>query len=71
MRDTIQFKEDDSLDFFKEIIRQILTNIRVTVNNICVKVFMNTPSQNQQNPKPQFYTMLRIPSIVAERSKDD
>ena len=32
------------MDFFKEIIKQILTNIRVQVNNISVKVYMNTPS---------------------------
>ena len=71
VRDSIEFSEDDSLDFFKEIIRQILTNIRVSVINVTVKVFMNTPSQDQSCLKPQYYTMLRIPSIVVERGKDD
>ena len=69
-REAIEFREDDSLDFFKEIIKQILTNIKVNIKDVCVKVFMNTPSKSQQNPKPQFYSMLRIPSIVIERIKE-
>lgn len=41
---TIKIKKDEELDFFKEIIKQILTNIKVNVNNVNVRLFMNTPS---------------------------
>lgn len=44
VRDAIKLKKDEELDFFKEIIKQILTNIKVNVNNVSVRLFMNTPS---------------------------
>lgn len=32
------------MDFFREVIKQILTNIKINVENVCIRVFMNRPS---------------------------
>lgn len=56
------------IDFFKELLKKIIMNIKVNVSNFTIKLYMNTPSKNKQNP--QFYTMLRIPLIYLDKKED-
>jgi hypothetical protein len=49
------------MDFFRELIKQILTNIKVTVENVAVRVFMNRPTEKNAPQKPQYFLMLRMP----------
>jgi hypothetical protein len=49
------------MDFFRELIKQILTNIKVTVENVAVRVFMNHPTEKNAPQKPQYFLMLRMP----------
>ena len=60
---------ENSIDFFKQLIKQILSNIKVKVVNVCVQLFMNTPSTGNI-VKPQYFIMLRVPSILFERFTD-
>jgi hypothetical protein len=57
------------MDFFKQLIKQVLTNIKVKVQNICVQIYMNAPSSDQK-VKPQYYSMMRVPMLVFERFSD-
>lgn len=60
---------ENSMDFFKQLLKQILTNIKVRVQNVCVMVYKNAPSM-EKVAKPQYYSMLRVPLIVFERFSD-
>lgn len=58
------------MDFFKEIIKQILTNIKVTVENVGVRIFMNRPTEKNAPQKPQYFLMLRMPLCQVEKAQD-
>lgn len=55
------------MDFFREVIKQILTNIKINVENICVRVFMNRPSEKNSPQKPQYFLMARMPFCQVEK----
>ena len=43
-------------------------NIKVNISNVVVKLYMNTPSEDQSHP--QFYLMMRIPLVYFDRKED-
>lgn len=64
-----EISENGPVDFFKELLKKIIMNIKVSVNNVALKLYMNTPSEDQLHP--QFYLMLRIPMIYLDRKDDN
>jgi hypothetical protein len=54
------------MDFFKETLKKILLNIKIKVENIVLKVYMNNPSDtDKRNP---YYLMIRIPTINVHKN---
>ena len=60
--------ENSTADFFKQLMKNIVMNIKLRVNGVIVKLYMNTPNSEEKNP--QYYLMLRIPYISANKQED-
>ena len=50
------------MDFFRQLVKQIIMNMKVGVENAVVRLFINDPA-NTAPKKPQYYLMLRIPQL--------
>lgn len=62
-----EISENGPVDFFKQLLKNIILNIKIDVKNIAIRLYMNTPSSDSS--QPQYFTLLRIPSIQLKKKE--
>ena len=63
-----EISENGPVDFFKQLLKKIIMNIKIKISNVAVKLYMNTPSTDGSNP--QYYTLLRVPIIHFDKKEE-
>ena len=63
-----EISENGPVDFFKQLLKKIIMNIKIKISNVAIKLYMNTPSTDGSNP--QYYTLLRVPIIHFDKKEE-
>jgi hypothetical protein len=56
------------MDFFRQLVKQIILNMKIKVENSVVRLFINEPT-GEPTAKPQYYLMLRLPLLTIGKSE--
>ncbi len=64
-----EINEDNPMDFFRQLVKQIILNIRFRADNSVVRLFMNEPTKELGSNKPQYYLMFRVPLLTLGKSE--
>ena len=63
--------ENNPMDFFRQLVKQIIMNMKVRITSSAVRLFINQPTPSQHTPKkPQYYLMMRAPQVSIGKSED-
>jgi hypothetical protein len=57
------------MDFFRQLVKQIILNMKIKVENSVVRLFINEPT-GEPTAKPQYYLMLRLPLLTIGKSEE-
>lgn len=60
--------ESNPMDFFRQLVKQIILNMKIKVENSVVRLFINEPT-GEPTAKPQYYLMLRLPLLTIGKSE--
>ena len=61
--------ENSPLDFFRQLVKQMLLNMIIKFENVAIRLFINEPSPNTST-KPQYYLMFRVPLLTLGKAED-
>lgn len=64
-----ELDESNPLDFFRQLIKQIILNMKITIENSVVRLFINEPT-GEPSAKPQYYLMFRLPLVALGKSEE-
>jgi hypothetical protein len=56
------------MDFFRQLVKQIILNMKISIENSVVRLFINEPT-GEPTAKPQYYLMTRIPLLTIGKSE--
>lgn len=57
------------MDFFRQLVKQMLLNMLIKIENVVVRLFINEPSQSN-TAKPQYFLMFRMPFLSVGKAED-
>lgn len=60
--------ESNPMDFFRQLVKQIILNMKIRLENTAVRLFINEPKRDSR--KPQYYLLLRAPLLSLAKSED-
>ena len=69
MEEPGEISENSPLDFFRQLVKQMLLNMVIKFDDVAIRLFINEPSP-KQTAKPQYYLMFRMPSLTLGKAED-
>lgn len=57
------------MDFFRQLVKQIILNMKIRVENSVIRLFINEPTK-EVSAKPQYYLMFRLPLLSIGKNED-
>jgi hypothetical protein len=72
MEEPGEISENSPLDFFRQLVKQMLLNMLIKFENVVIRLFINEPSESNPSTttKPQYYLMFRVPLLTLGKSED-
>jgi hypothetical protein len=69
MEEPGEISENSPLDFFRQLVKQMLLNMLIKFDNVVIRLFINEPSE-KISTKPQYYLMFRVPLLTFGKAED-